>query len=408
MGLAGQGNMTALVLVLNSGSSSIKFGLFDLCGTEPALLCNGLLDEHETKPRLVARSPSGETLFETQRDASDADGGHLFADVLGFIEDHFGEGRLRAVGHRIVHGGADYSGPVVLTGEVFARLEALTPLAPLHQPRCLAPVRAVRTIRPALTQIACFDTAFHHSMAPPANRFAIPKRYEAHGLRRYGFHGLSFEYVAGRLAVIAPELAAGRIVIAHLGNGASLCGLQGGRSVDTTMGLTPLDGLVMGTRCGTIDPGVLLYLLQQEKMTTEDLQHLLYHESGMLGVSGISADMRTLLASSEPSAREAVDLFTFRAAQEIAVMANTLGGLDGLVFTGGIGEHAKEIRSAIGGRLAWLGARIDAAANDEARESIGASDSSIALFVIPTNEEITIARQCAGMLRKHNSLMTDS
>ena len=391
--------MAGAVLVLNSGSSSIKFGLFDLSGTEPALLCNGLLDEHETKPRLVARSPSGETLFEMQREASDADGGHLFADVLGFVEHHFGEGRLCAVGHRIVHGGADYCGPVELTEQVFTKLEALTPLAPLHQPRCLAPVRAVRTIRPLLTQIACFDTAFHHGMAPPANRFAIPKRYEAHGLRRYGFHGLSFEYVAGRLAAIASELAAKRVVIAHLGNGASLCALRDGRSIDTTMGLTPLDGLVMGTRCGTIDPGVLLYLLQQEQMSAEDLQHLLYHGAGLLGVSGISADMRTLLASREASAREAVDLFTFRAAQEIAVMASTLGGLDGLVFTGGIGEHAGEIRSAIGGRLAWLGVRIDAAANDEGRERINDEDSAVDVFVIPTNEELMIARHCVATLQ---------
>jgi acetate kinase len=391
--------MSDTVLVLNAGSSSIKFGLFEISGREPTMLCKGLLDEHEAKPRLVARSPSGETLFETQRETSDADGGHLFADVLGFIENHFGQGRLRAVGHRIVHGGPDYAGPVALTDDVYAELEALTPLAPLHQPRCLAPVRAIGAIRPALSQIACFDTAFHHGLTPPANRFAIPRHYEARGLRRYGFHGLSFEYVAGRLAHIAPELAAKRTVIAHLGNGASLCALRNGRSVDTTMGLTPLDGLVMGTRCGTIDPGVLLYLLQHEAMTAEDLQHLLYHESGLLGVSGISADMRTLLASREASAREAVDLFAFRAAQQVTVMANTLEGLDGLVFTGGIGEHAGQIRSAIGERLAWLGVRIDAAANDAARERINAGESTVDVFVIPTNEELTIARHCAALLR---------
>jgi acetate kinase len=388
------------VLVLNAGSSSIKFGLFEISAAEPVLLCKGLLDEHEAKPRLVVKSPSGEDLFEQQREASDADGAHLFADVLGFIEDRFGQGRLRAVGHRIVHGGPDYSGPVELTEEVYAKLEALTPLAPLHQPRCLAPVRAITALRPSLTQVACFDAAFHHGLSPPASRFAVPRRYEAQGLRRYGFHGLSFEYVAGRLAHIAPELAAKRTVIAHLGNGASLCALRDGRSVDTTMGLTPLDGLVMGTRCGTIDPGVLLYLLQHEKMTVEDLQHLLYHESGLLGVSGVSADMRTLLASGEAAAREAVDLFTFRAAQEIAVMANTLEGLDGLVFTGGIGEHAKEIRGAIGERLGWLGVRIDAAANDAGRERINAGDSTVDVFVIPTDEELTIARHCAAVLRR--------
>ncbi|SCB25288.1 acetate kinase [Bradyrhizobium shewense] len=393
--------MPDTVLVLNSGSSSIKFGLFEISAVEPSLLCKGLLDEHEAKPRLVVKSPAGEDLFETRTEAPDADGGHLFADVLAFIEDRFGEHHLhlRAVGHRIVHGGPDYSGPVALTDDVVAKLEALTPLAPLHQPRCLAPIRALAAIRPALRQIACLDTAFHHGLAPPASRFAIPRRYEERGVRRYGFHGLSFEYVAGRLAEIAPELVAKRTVIAHLGNGASLCALRNGRSVDTTMGLTPLDGLVMGTRCGTIDPGVLLYLQQHEKMSIEDVQHLLYHQSGLFGVSGISADMRTLLASGEIAARDAVDLFTLRAAQQVAMMATTLGGLDCLVFTGGIGEHAKEIRSAIGERLGWLGVRIDAAANEEARERISAGDSAAEVFVIPTNEELAIARHCAAVLR---------
>lgn len=391
--------MSDTVLVLNSGSSSIKFGLFEISATEPSLLCKGLLDEHEAKPGLVVRSPAGEDLFETRTEAADADGGHLFADVLAFIEERFGEHSLRAVGHRIVHGGPDYPGPIALTDDVIAKLEALTPLAPLHQPRCLAPVRTFTAIRPALTQIACFDTVFHHGLAPPACRFAIPRRFEARGVRRYGFHGLSFEYVAGRLAEIAPELAAKRTVIAHLGNGASLCALRDGRSIDTTMGLTPLDGLVMGTRSGTIDPGVLLYLQQHENMSVEDVQHLLYHESGLFGVSGLSADMRTLLASSEVAAREAVDLFVYRAAQQVAMMATTLGGLDCLVFTGGIGEHGSEIRSGIGERLGWLGVRIDAAANDAVRERISRSDSAVDVRIIPTNEELTIARHCARILR---------
>lgn len=396
--------MTASVLVLNSGSSSIKFGLFDISATEPALLCKGLLDEYEDKPRLVVRGPAGEDLFEKRREGTDADGSHLFADVLAFIEDRYGADSLGAVGHRVVHGGPDFSGPVELTDDVYAKLEQLTPLAPLHQPRCLEPVRTIGAIRPALTQIACFDTAFHHGLMPPASRFAIPRRYEERGVRRYGFHGLSFEYVAGRLAGIAPQLVTKRTVIAHLGNGASLCALRNGHSVDTTMGLTPLDGLVMGTRCGTIDPGVLLYLLQHESMSVDDLQHLLYHESGLLGVSGIASDMRTLLASGEPAAREAVELFTFRAAQEIAVMANTLGGLDGLVFTGGVGEHSKEIRRAIAERLVWLGLRIDAVANDEARERIDAMDSTVEAFVIRTDEEMTMARHCAAMLRDRRAI----
>lgn len=389
--------MPDTVLVLNSGSSSIKFGLFDVSATEPALLCKGLLDEHEAKPRLVVKSPTGDDLFAARREAPNGNGGQLFADVLAFIDDRFGGRSLRAVGHRIVHGGPDYSGPMILTDDIIAKLEALTPLAPLHQPRCLAPIRTLAAMRPELTQIACFDTAFHHGLAPPARRFAIPGRFEQRGIRRYGFHGLSFEYVAGRLAEIAPEFAAGRTVIAHLGNGASLCALRDGRSVDTTMGLTPLDGLVMGTRCGTIDPGVLLYLQQHENMSVEEVQHLLYHGSGLLGVSGTSADMRTLLASSEAAAREAVDLFTFRAAQQIAMMTTSLGGLDCLVFTGGIGEHAREIRAAIGERLAWMGVRIDAMANDAARERINGSGSAVDIFVIPTNEEMTIARHCAAL-----------
>ncbi|UWU91169.1 acetate/propionate family kinase [Bradyrhizobium sp. CB1015] len=391
--------MSDTVLVLNSGSSSIKFGLFDIAAAEPALLCKGLLDEHEEKPRLAVKGPAGEDLFEISKQAADAAGGHLFADVLAFIEDRFGRRSLRAVGHRIVHGGLDYSGPVVLTDDSIAKLEALTPLAPLHQPRCLAPVRTLAAIRPGLTQIACFDTAFHHGLAPPASRFALPGRFEARGVRRYGFHGLSFEYVAGRLAEIAPELAAKRTIIAHLGNGASLCALRDGRSIDTTMGLTPLDGLVMGTRCGAIDPGVLLYLQKHENMSVEEVQHLLYHESGLFGVSGISADMRTLLASREAAAREALDLFVFRAAQQVAMMATTLGGLDCLIFTGGIGEHAREIRSAIGERLAWMGVRIDAASNDAAREHINKNDSMVEVFVIPTNEERMIARHCAALIR---------
>lgn len=391
--------MSDTVLVLNSGSSSIKFGLFDISAAEPSLLCKGLLDEHEARPRLVVKSPAGEDLFETRGDAADADGGHLFADVLGFIKDRFGQGTLRAAGHRIVHGGPEFASPLVLTHDVMAKLAALTPLAPLHQPRCLAPARTIGAIKPGLTQIACFDTAFHHSLAPPASRFAIPRRYEERGVRRYGFHGLSFEHVARRLAEIAPELAAKRTVIAHLGNGASLCALRDGRSIDTTMGLTPLDGLVMGTRCGSIDPGVMLYLQQHEKMPLEDVQHLLYHQSGLLGVSGISADMRALLTSDEVAAREAVELFTFRAAQGIAMMAATLEGLDCLVFTGGIGEHAKEIRDAIGARLGWLGVRVDPVANDRTSERISGSDSAVGVLVIPTNEELTIARHCAALLQ---------
>ncbi len=390
--------MSDAVLVLNAGSSSIKFGLFDMAPSEPALKCKGLLDEQEKAPRIVVTDASGKELFEKRRPAGEGESRALLADIFAWTEDYLAGGRLAAVGHRIVHGGRDFFEPLVIDDQVLAGLEALTPLAPLHQPRCLSPVRAVRTLRPKLTQIACFDTAFHHTLAPPASRFAVPRHLEQRGIRRYGFHGLSFEYVASRLAALGPEWTQKRTVVAHLGNGASLCALHQGKSLDTTMGQTPLDGLVMGTRCGAIDPGVLLYLLQEGKMSADELQHLLYEKSGLLGVSGVSADMRTLLASRENAAREAIDLFTFRVAADIAAMANTLAGLDALVFTGGIGENAAEIRQQICDRLAWLGVQLDSAANARGQQNIAASDSSVDVLIIATSEETTIARHCHALL----------
>jgi acetate kinase len=390
--------MSDAVLVLNAGSSSIKFGLFDITNAEPTLRCKGLLDEQEKAPRIVVTDASGKQLFEKHRPAGEGESNGLFADIFAWIEDYLAPDRLAAVGHRIVHGGRDFSSPVAITDQILAALESLTPLAPLHQPRCLAPVRAVQSLQPALTQIACFDTAFHRGLAPPASRFAIPRHFEERGIRRYGFHGLSFEYVAGRLAALGPEQAQKRTVVAHLGNGASLCALHNGGSLDTTMGLTPLDGLVMGTRCGTIDPGVLLYLLQEEKMSADEVQHLLYEKSGPLGVSGVSADMRTLLASREDAAREAIDLFIFRVAAEAAVMANTLEGLDSLVFTGGIGEHAHEIRRQICERLGWLGLKLDAGANTKGLQRISAADSKVEVLVIATSEETMIARHCRALI----------
>ncbi|NEV02641.1 acetate/propionate family kinase [Bradyrhizobium uaiense] len=390
--------MSDSVLVLNAGSSSIKLGLFDIASAEPMLQCKGLLDEHEKAPRVVVSDASGKQLFTKRRASGTSGNSDLFSDMLAWTDEYLADGRLAAVGHRIVHGGQTFSTPVVIAGQTLATLEALTPLAPLHQPRCLAPVRAILSLQSELTQIACFDTAFHHGLTPPANRFAIPRQFGERGIRRYGFHGLSFEYVASQIAAIAPQVADKRVVVAHLGNGASLCALRNGKSVDTTMGLTPLDGLVMGTRCGTIDPGVLLYLMQAEKMSVEDVQHLLYEGSGLLGVSGVSADMRALLASHEPAAREAIDLFTFRVAAEVAVMANTLAGLDGLVFTGGIGEHAAEIRQRICDRLSWLGVSIDPAANARGEQRIAVKSSPVDVLVIPTNEEITIARHCRSLL----------
>jgi acetate kinase len=390
--------MSDAVLVLNSGSSSIKFAVFGISSGEPVLLCKGLLDEHASAPRLTVNDRTGKKLHETRRAAGDHDGNGLFVDVLTWLDSYLGGKRLAAAGHRVVHGGRDFVDPVEITGARVAALEALTPLAPLHQPRCLSPIRAIQSLRPDLTQIACFDTAFHFGLAPTVRRFAIPRRFEDEGVRRYGFHGLSFEYIAGRLAAISPELSAKRTVVAHLGNGASLCAMRDGKSIDTTMGLTPLDGLVMGTRCGQIDPGVLLYLLQEKRMTPDELQHLLYSESGLLGVSGLSADMRRLQASDDPAAADAIDLFTFRVAQQVAAMASTLGGLECLVFTGGIGEHSAPIRQRICDRLGWLAVRIDRSANDQASERISTEQGAIDVLVIPTSEEMTIARHCAAKL----------
>jgi acetate kinase len=390
--------MSDAVLVLNSGSSSIKFAVFDLSAAEPALICKGQLDEHEAAPRLTIADAHGKALFEKRRNADDKDGNGLFADILQWLDRELAGRTLSTVGHRVVHGGRDFTGPVEITEARIAALEALTPLAPLHQPRCLSPMRAIRSLRPGLCQIACFDTAFHHGLTPTVRRFAIPRRFDDLGIRRYGFHGLSYEYIAAHLAAISPAMANRRTVVAHLGNGASLCALRDGQSIDTTMGLTPLDGLVMGTRCGLIDPGVLLYLLQEQGLAPDELQHLLYQESGLLGVSAISADMRTLQASGEAAATEAIDLFTFRVAGQVAVMANSLGGFDCLVFTGGIGEHSSPIRQQICDRLRWLGVNLDAAANERTAERVSAADSRVDVLVIATSEETAIARHCAATL----------
>jgi acetate kinase len=305
---------------------------------------------------------------------------------------------LVAVGHRVVHGGRDFIAPVRLTAQIVQQLDALTPLAPLHQPHSLAPIRTLMALRPNLPQVACFDTAFHHTMPAVAARFALPREYEAEGVQRYGFHGLSYEYIARALRQQAPGLAAGRVVVAHLGNGASLCGMRDGCSQETTMGFTALDGLVMGTRCGTLDAGVVLYMLQQKGLTAHAVEQVLYERSGLLGVSGLSSDMRTLLASSDPRAHEAVELFAFRVAQQTAVMAASLGGLDGFVFTGGIGEHAAGVRAMVGERLRWLGVELDAAVNKGGPGRISTQHSRVEVHVITTDEEAMIAQHTNDML----------
>jgi acetate kinase len=280
-------------------------------------------------------------------------------------------------------------------------LDALTPLAPLHQPHNIAPIRAIAAARPNLPQVACFDTAFHHTIPAVAARFALPREYEHAGVRRYGFHGLSYEYVAKRLREIAPELSRGRVVAAHLGNGASLCAMRAGQSLDTTMGFTALDGLVMGTRCGNLDPGIILYLEQERGLTAEQVQDLLYRQSGLLGVSGgLASDMRTLLASANPHAQEAIELFVYRIAREIGALTSSLDGLDGIVFTAGIGENAPQIRAMVCARLGWLGVALDEDANANNAPLISAPESHVAVRVIPTDEEAMIARHTLDIIRK--------
>ena len=316
----------------------------------------------------------------------------MLAELLGWVGEHLGDARLVAAGHRVVHGGRRFVAPARVDGAVLAELGRLSPLAPLHQPHSLAAIRAIAANRPDLPQVACFDTAFHRTNAAVARRLALPRALAEEGMERYGFHGLSYEFIAGRLPEVAPGLAEGKVIVAHLGNGASLCALSGGRSVDTTMGFTALDGLPMGTRCGALDPGAILYLMQAHGMEAPALERLLYHESGLLGVSGVSSDMRALLASDDPHAAEAVELFAFQVARQAGALASTLGGLDGIVFTAGIGENVPEVRRQACERLAWLGLALDGAANARGGPCISAPGSRVAAWVIPTDEERMIAR----------------
>ncbi|MDB5500715.1 MAG: acetate kinase [Tardiphaga sp.] len=387
--------MSDAILVLNAGSSTIKFGLFDVTASGPQLLCKGLLDEHDAEPRLTIKDTDGQLLFDKHQPKHGDETG-LLDDILTWVDGYLASDELLAIGHRIVHGGQDFVAPVVIDDEVIEALHALTPLAPLHQPRSLSPIRPIMMLRPELPQIACFDTAFHHDLAPLARRFAIPRRFDEMGIRRYGFHGLSYQFIAGRLAELS--LASKRTVVAHLGSGSSLCAMRDGASIDTTMGLTALDGLMMATRCGAIDPGVLLYLQQVHGISADELEQMLYNESGLLGVSGLSADMRVLVVSEEPDAIEAVDMFVDRVAKEIAAMATSLGGIECLVFTGGIGEHSHQIRERIAARLRWLGVEIDRAANEAGLQDIAAKRSKVEVMILPTSEETSIARDCLAAL----------
>lgn len=380
------------LVVLNAGSSSIKFSLFSGDHHETlSAIVHGEIEGIDTEPYFFVSDGTGQLLAENRwsKGATQED---LLDYLIEWIEAHLGPNRLMAAGHRVAHGGLSCVTPRLVTADVLAELQALTPLAPLHQPHNLAPIEALAARHPRLPQVACFDTAFHTSNPRISRMYGLPDALTEAGLWRFGFHGLSYEYVAGELPKFEPKAAEGRVVVAHLGSGASMCALVGGKSVATTMGFSALDGLPMGTRCGVLDPGVVLYLLQEKGMSVEAIETLLYHQSGLLGVSGISSDVRHLLASSEPRAREAIDLFVYRAAREMGSLVAASGGLDALVFTAGIGEHAAEIRARICEQSAWLGIRLDARSNAAGGPRISLPDSPVSVWVIPTNEELMVAR----------------
>jgi acetate kinase len=388
--------MAGSILALNAGSSSLKFGLFE-SGTLRRMVSGGFERVHDM-PRLAVKDGNGALVADRSIRQKKPPVETLLGALFECLEPWLAGTPLAAVGHRIVHGGSRFVAPVSLSEAVVRELDALTPIAPLHQPACLEPVRALMRSHPGLPQAGCFDTAFHRTLAPPVSRYALPRAFEEQGIRRYGFHGLSYEFIAGRLQEISPNAFGKRTVVAHLGSGCSLCAMREGKSLDTTMGFTALDGLMMATRPGAIDPGIILYLQQVRGMPAKDVEDLLYHRSGLLGVSGLSGDVRDLLANEHPHAAEALDLFTFRIAREIAAMANTLQGLDVLVFTGGVGEHAWQVRAAVCERLRWLGVRLDANANGSGNEQIGDRQGAVEIHVIATDEELTIARQVSAVI----------
>jgi acetate kinase len=393
--------MAEALLTLNAGSSSIKFALFRRelpVPAKPELV--GQIDGIGARPHIKAMNARGQSLDDDDLRLS-GDGQHRQA--LGFLvkwlRDHESGWRIAGVGHRVVHGGESYSQPILIDDRHLSRLKEFIPLAPLHQPHNLAGIEAMRAALPGVPQIACFDTAFHRSQPPIAQLFALPRRITAQGVRRYGFHGLSYEYIADVLPQhLDAERANGRVIVAHLGNGASMCGMVGRKSQASTMGFTAVEGLMMGTRTGALDPGVLLYLMDYDGMDVKALTNLLYKESGLLGVSGISSDMRVLLASEKPEAKEAVDLFCYRIVREIGSLAAALGGLDALVFTGGIGEHAAPVRETVCRQLGWLGLDFDAAANAGKAACISSPTSRVAALVLPTNEEWMLARHTDELL----------
>jgi acetate kinase len=386
------------IVVLNAGSSSIKFSLFFIRGSELELDLRGQIEEIYSTPRFVAKR-HGATIADTSWNGGTKLGHDAALDhLVQFLRSELGDDHLVGVGHRVVHGGLDYAQPVVVDAGVVAALEKLVPLAPLHQPHNLAPIQRLLNRAPEIAQVACFDTSFHRTNPDVAQRFALPEKLHEAGVRRYGFHGLSYEYIASALAQFDTNAASGRTIVLHLGNGASMCAIEAGRSIATTMGFTAVDGLVMGTRPGSLDPGVLLYLIENCHLDARAVENLLYNESGLLGVSGFSSDMRTLLTSSDPRAKLAIELFCYRIRREVGSLVAALGGLDAIVFTGGIGENSSDIRERVCHDAGWLGVELDVAANAAGQSRISMPGSRVSAWLIPTNEELMIARHTCRLL----------
>jgi len=393
------------ILVVNAGSSSVKFQIFEHANSDdPQRLIKGQVDGIGTRPRLRAESRDGKPLIDKTYAPQDvADGAAAIAAAGDWLRETQ-KVKLVAVGHRVVHGGPRYDRPVLINKEVLAQLEQFSSLAPLHQPNNLAPIRMLMTRRPEVAQVACFDTAFHRTHTAVADHYAIPEQFYREGVRRYGFHGLSYEYIAGRLPELAPAIAKSRVIVAHLGSGASMCALVNGKSVEGTMGFTALDGLPMGTRPGQIDPGVILYLIAQKGMTAKQVQDLLYRESGLKGLSGLSNDMRELLDSAAPEATLAIEYFVYRIGLNAGMLAAALNGVDAFIFTAGIGENSPAIRARVAEKLSWLGIDFDAGANKAGGPLISKPHSKVAAYVIGTDEELMIARHTVSFLSRAASV----
>lgn len=392
--------MANILLVLNAGSSSLKFSVFQLPGDgELQTIAVGQIEGLGNAPHLKAKDGNGRLLADIRWDSGQlTTHAEALVQINALLRERFSGQHLLGVGHRVVHGGAEHSAPLLITPEALDTLATFIPLAPLHQPHNLAAIRALQQSHPGLPQVACFDTAFHRTQKEIGEYYGLPYEYYQRGVRRYGFHGLSYEYIAAALPSIAPAIADGRVIIAHLGSGASLCAIHQRRSVGSSMGFTALDGLMMGTRPGNIDPGIVLYLLQHEGLTPKQIEELLYKRSGLLGLSGISNDMRLLEASDAPRARLAIDHFVYRIQREIGALAAVLGGLDALVFTAGIGENSATIRRQVCTHAAWLGIDLDQAANERGETCLTRPGSAVSAWVLPTNEELMIARHTQAVL----------